>query len=173
MFDGDVSLPENGTEGTEVSARAPEPPVEAVTGEPVGSVRAGWRAVAPGPGAPELADEQIPIPLEPPRITELRHAKGGPYLLAPDSAEPVPPEMWNGLDDLVVYEQAQQIEQRLADPHARHLPARLMCARERGALKSGGPAARRLLDTLDRGLEATTRELDAAIEAQLRDQGLQ
>jgi hypothetical protein len=113
------------------------------------------------------------MPLEPPHVTELRNAEGGPYYLAPDSAEPVPPEIWDGLDDEVVVEQVIETQNHQGDLSATDKQPMFLLPKDRTYLKAGGPAAKKLLETLDRGLEATTPELDEAIEAKLRKAGLQ
>jgi hypothetical protein len=133
------------------------------------ATRARWVAVAPKPGDPELHDEEIPFPLEPPHITALRQAKGGPYYLAPDSTEPVPPEIWDGIDANSVIKQAERSQKHNEDAGS-NAPLR---RDDRDRLKQGNQAAQLLLTTLDRGLEATTPELDEAVKEKLRKQGLE
>jgi hypothetical protein len=114
----------------------------------------GWLDVAPVAGAPELPDEQVPILDEPPIVTEARHLPGGPYLLAPDSAEQMPTDFLavQGDEGIAnVIEQARTAEGQVVVPDD-----------QRAYLEAGGQAAKQLLETLSRGLEATTPTLEAA-----------
>jgi hypothetical protein len=102
----------------------------------------------------ELADAQVKIP-ESPHVVSLRNSKGGPYYLAPDSAEPLPSGMWSELDPEKVIAEAKRMNTELTQvEHATPVPAAL-----RQHLEHGGPAAQKLLETLDRGLEASSTEL--------------
>jgi hypothetical protein len=80
--------------------------------------------------------------------------------------------MWSGLDDEMVIEQAREMldyESQLSTD-TEHVTQ--LSREDQAFLASGGPAATKLLETLKRGLEATTPELDDAIEEKLRKAGL-
>ncbi|HET9162790.1 MAG TPA: hypothetical protein VFN89_05000 [Solirubrobacterales bacterium] len=101
----------------------------------------------------ELADEAVPIP-DSPHVAHLRNSKGGPYYLAPDSAEPLPSGMWAELDPKAVEEEAERLNAEFEREHhsIAELPSEF---RER--LKAGGPAARSFLGALDPGALAPKR----------------
>jgi len=124
----------------------------------------GWLNVAPVAGGPELPDEQVPILDEPPIITEARRLPGGPYLVAPDSAEQMPTDFLavegdDGVNHVI--KQAKATVTQVTVPDA-----------QREYLEGGGQAARLLLQTLQRGLEAATPELEAASLDRLTKAGL-
>lgn len=92
----------------------------------------------------ELADDAVPIP-DSPHVARLLSSQGGPYYLAPDSAEPLPEGMWADLDPDAVEAEAQRINGR---PELERTTTRLP-EDLRQRLATGGPAALMLLQTLD------------------------
>lgn len=104
-----------------------------------------WPGPLVQPEQRDLADEAVPIP-ESPHVAQLRSSKGGPYYLAPDSAEPLPEGMWADLDPKTAEAELQRINERYKD---RRLTTRLP-QDMRVHLEQAGPAARRLLATLER-----------------------
>lgn len=123
-----------------------------------------WLDVKPVAGGPELPDEEVPILDEPPVVTEARTLPGGPYLLAPDSAEQMP-------TDFLAVNGEEGIESVIEQAQSAHRGARVP-DEQRRYLEAGGQAARQLLETLDRGLEAATPELEAASIERLAKAGL-
>lgn len=93
----------------------------------------------------ELADSAVPIP-DSPHVARLLNSQGGPYYLAPDSAEPLPEGMWADLDPDAVEAEAKRINDR---PERERTTTRLP-EDLRQRLAAGGPAAQMLLRTLDR-----------------------
>jgi hypothetical protein len=85
----------------------------------------------------------------------------------------VPPEIWDGIDADSVIRQVEHNKKQAHDAGFEAGGGALLQRADRQRLSEGSAAARLLLATLDRGLEATTPELDDAVEARLRDQGLQ
>lgn len=81
-----------------------------------------------------------------PHVLRLQNSRGGPYYLAPDSAEPLPEGMWAELDPDAVTTEANRINKR---PQRERITTALP-PEVRGRLSSGGPAAQRLLKQLDR-----------------------
>src|ERR1700742_3857642 len=55
-------------------------------------------------------DEDVPS-FEAPHIIELNKSKDGPYLLAPDSAEPLPSGLWANLDPDKVIREAERLNE--------------------------------------------------------------
>jgi hypothetical protein len=93
----------------------------------------------------DLPAEDIPLP-ESPHIVRLEQSRGGPYYVAPDSAEPLPSGMWSELDPDEVEGAVSCLQEIVGDNNSivGPLPDHL-----REELQSGGPAARRLLEALD------------------------
>jgi hypothetical protein len=121
-------------------------------------------------GSGELSDEAVPIPPEPAFISELRDSERGTLYVMPDSAEPVPPEILAGLDGAKVTREARDNPARI---RVSKEGGRVILAKaERDHLKSGGDDARLLLETLERGLDATTTKLETAADDRLRQDGL-
>jgi hypothetical protein len=121
-----------------------------------------WLDIAPVAGGSELADEEVPLLDEPPVVTEARSLPGGPYLLAPDSAEQMPTDFLavegeSGVDDVI----------QLAQSRAQAGSTSVVSDSLRAYLESGGEASRLLLETLNRGLEAATPKLEAASRGRL------
>ena len=107
----------------------------------------------------ELADDAVPIP-DSPHVARLVSSKGGPYYLTPDSAEPLPEGMWAELDPDQVVAEANRINARPeGERTTTQLPEDL---RER--LAAGGPAAHKLLQTLDRRDSLDPAETSGASE---------
>ena len=130
----------------------------------------GWLLATPEPGQPELADEEIPISPELPFVAEVRRTATAIAYILPDSAEPVPPDIFAGIDaDKVVSETARS-NKKLADIKLNGVM--VLLPNELKHLEDGGDAAKKLLATLKRGLEATTPQLRAAADARLCDSGL-
>jgi hypothetical protein len=136
-----------------------------MTEQPLESVSPGAAAVDAGITAKEAepADREVPIPRSP-HLERLKSSKGGPYYLAPDSAEPLPPGMWSGLDPAAVENEMRALNERGSQGDAEALSG--LPSEQRDFLEAGGPAALKLLETLSRGLEATSRELLVALEEQ-------
>lgn len=109
------------------------------------------RAVEAWPGSleqaeqRELADDAVSIP-DSPHVARLLSSHGGPYYLAPDSAEPLPEGMWADLDPKAVQAEAERIN---GLPELERTTSKLP-EDLRQRLAAGGPAARMLLQTLDR-----------------------
>jgi hypothetical protein len=136
-----------------------------------------WLDVAPVLDGEELPDEEIPILDEPPIVTEARGLPGGPYLLAPDSAEQMPTDFLavggdTGVANVIkeakkARKDESQLEARMTSEGGVVIPQE-----QYKFLEEGGQAAQQLLTTLKRGLEATTPELEAASIARLIKAGL-
>ncbi len=124
----------------------------------------GWLDIAPVAGGPELPDEQVPILDEPPIITEARRLPGGPYLVAPDSAEQMPTDFLaiegdDGIKNVVKLAEATALRVTVPDEQRKYL-------------EEGGQASKLLLETLQRGLEAATPKLEAVSIDRLTKAGL-
>jgi hypothetical protein len=117
----------------------------------------------PGGEELELTDAAVPIP-DAPHLVTLKSSRGGPYYLAPDSAEPLPTGMWAELDPEAVMEEADRINKRFDSEDALPLD---VPSNVRKWLEDGGPASMKLLETLDRGLEAASTELLDALDADI------
>jgi hypothetical protein len=57
----------------------------------------------------EFKDEDVPT-FEAFHVRRLRDSPGGPYYLAPDSAEPLPSGMWKDLDPETVEKESERID---------------------------------------------------------------
>ena len=99
-------------------------------------------------GHPEDAggfwDEQFPS-VEPPYVTLLERSKGGPYYLAPDSAEPLPSGMWSNLDPQAVEQEAQRMTRLLGGEWRMGIVEPSL----RESLLSDGSAGRRIVEALE------------------------
>jgi hypothetical protein len=121
-------------------------------------------------GEPELDDIDAPILDEPPFVTMVRNMEGGPYHIAPDSGEQVPTDFYAKVSKRALRRAAEFAKDRPGEvtPEGKAV----IPAEERKFLEKTGPAGQKLLETLERGLEATTPELEEAVENRLRDAGL-
>jgi hypothetical protein len=126
-----------------------------------------WLDIAPIAGGSEFSDEQVPLLDEPPLVTEARRLSGGPYLLAPDSAEQMPTDFLAVDGDAGVKEVIELAQSKLESASTSTVSDKL-----RIYLESGGEASKLLLNTLGRGLEAATPELEAASRERLAKAGL-
>lgn len=97
-----------------------------------------------------IADEDVPT-VESPHVVSLRNSRGGPYYLAPDSAEPLPSGIWADLDPKAVSRESTRIGELLEngkfqlgdlDPDLRDF------------LLSDGPVGRKMIEILGGELEA-------------------
>ena len=129
--------------------------------------RSSWLNLAPEPGKPELDDSAIPVPEESPFVTHMRDAPGGPYIVAPDSTDWVPPEaLAVPLADLKkVEERVLETSDALKEesPEGQVLVPRVQREFLR---KTNDPAAIKLLEVLERGVEAVAEDPARAAEAQ-------
>ncbi len=84
---------------------------------------------------------------ESPHEAMLHNSRGGPYYLAPDSADPPPSGMWAMLDTTAVEAEVARVNADLdAGMYSMNKPPSAL----RKRLESGGPAARNLLASLER-----------------------
>lgn len=134
------------------------------------SGHARWLEAMPVAGE-ELEDEAVPIPPEPPFITDLRNTEPGKLYVMPDSAEPVPPDILSRLDAQSVIDETRRGNQR-HETDGTPGASLTLPTEARLFLEAGGAAAQKLRETLDRGLEATTPALEAAADSRLREAGL-
>jgi hypothetical protein len=118
-----------------------------------------------------LDDEDVPILDEPPFVTQVRSMEGGPYLIAPDSGEQVPTDFFQGSTKESM-EQALEVASQRPD-HVTADGKRILIPETTRLLESGGPAAKKLLETLRRGIDATTPKFEAAVHKRMRDAGIE
>jgi hypothetical protein len=125
--------------------------------------RSGWLRRPPGPEG-ELDDAQIEVPIESPFVAQMRDAPGGPYVVAPDSADWVPPDTLAVADAKKVEEHSLRRGEERASSSTSEVPEL-----QRAFLEGlEDPAADRLLEVLERGVEATTAPLDEAVARRSR-----
>jgi hypothetical protein len=127
------------------------------------------RETAPD-GSP-LDELQVRIPLEAGWITELRALDGGPYYVTADSGEQIPPNFYAGIDPKAIAEAAKAAK---AAPPENVTPdgKTVLPPEQESHLKNSGPAGRKLLERLERGLEASTPKLREAMQERRRKEGL-
>jgi len=155
-------------------SRAPNesaPPLDEMGEDAYDILNSDWLNAVPDEGMHELEDYQVNVPTESPFVTAMRKAKGGPYIIAPDSADWVPPDLLATSDTKKVEEttrrknkelDAERVpEGQVAVPHAQQSYLKKLADR-------GNEPAARLLDVLGRGLEASSHELDRAVDERRR-----
>ncbi len=123
------------------------------------------------PDGSPLDDVDIRMPLEPAWMTELRTLEGGPYYVTPDSGEEVPPDFYADVDPAGVRRDAEAATQKppeVVTPDGKTV----LPDDQRALLEHSGPAGRKLLEELERGLEAGTPEFREAIQERRRRAGL-
>ena len=89
------------------------------------------------------------------QIERLRSGGDGPYYIAPDSVEPLPSGMWSSLDPAAVQREADRFPRSdwPTTPEDSTVFTRNAVPRpQREFLQGRGPAAKRLLEDLERGL---------------------
>jgi len=111
----------------------------------------------------ELEDRDIPVPAESPYVTRMRDAPGGPYILAPDSTDWVPPDaLAVPLADLKkVEEKVIESSNALQDesPQEQVLVPR---AQRDYLRETKDPAAEKLLEVLEHGVQGAAESAGAA-----------
>jgi hypothetical protein len=122
------------------------------------------------PDGMPLDDTDVRILDESPVITEARVLAGGPYYITADSGEQVPTDFYADIDDDAL---TQAVETANQDPPEAFTPdgKATIPSEQRELLEQGGPAAQKLLEAIDRGLETTTPELNEAVDERLRRAG--
>jgi hypothetical protein len=128
-----------------------------------------WLDITRDDGTP-LDDEEIPILDEPPFVTQVRMMTGGPYYILPDSGEQIPSDFFAHIDLDTVKEALENANKRHeeVDPDGKAV----LPEDHRSYLEKGGPAAKKLLATLQRGIDATTPDFEKAVEKRMSDTGL-
>ncbi len=131
-----------------------------------------WLKAGPKDGH-EREDYQVDVPTESPFVTAMRKAGGGPYILAPDSADWVPPDVLAASNTKKVEETTRRKNKELDHERVPEGQVTLPRAQENYlqalAEKGEGDApAGRLLDVLSRGLESSSPELNNAVEERKR-----
>lgn len=126
--------------------------------------------LAPQAGA-EWGDADVPIIDERPLFTQARELEGGPYSVMPDGAEQVPTNFYSGIDSSALVRAVKL---------ANEMPPQVVTSEgtapipgdQRSLLKSGSEAGKLLLDTIDRGANASSNELERAVMLRMRGAGL-
>lgn len=129
-----------------------------------------WLHETASDGSP-LDDFDIRMPLEPGWMTELRVMDGGPYYVTADSGEQIPPDFYADVDANAVVRSAETANQQppeMITPEGNVV----IPSEQRKLLEGSGPAGRKLLEKLARGLEASTPEFREAIQKRRRKAGL-
>jgi hypothetical protein len=116
-------------------------------------------------GAPEPRDGDVKVPIEPPYVTKLRDAPEGlrPFIVAPGSADWAPPDLLAVRDTSVVETNTERRNAMLEQDNGEQGQVRLPAAQRRYLDEAAHDAAKKLLQVLDRGMEASSRELDEAV----------
>jgi hypothetical protein len=102
-------------------------------------------------------DEDVPS-FEAPHVRELNASKGGPYYLAPDSAEPLPSGMWANLDPDVVQSEAERLNKIWGEGG---LQLDVVDDELRAFLLKGGALGRRVIEVLE-GRSSQSGHVDQA-----------
>jgi hypothetical protein len=102
-------------------------------------------------------DEDVPS-FEAPHVRELNASKGGPYYLAPDSAEPLPSGMWANLDPDAVQSEAERLNELWGEGG---LQLDVVDEDLRAFLLNGGPLGRRVIEVLE-GRSSQSGQADQA-----------
>jgi hypothetical protein len=122
-------------------------------------------------GGHEREDFQVEVPTESPFVTAMREARGGPFTLAPDSADWVPPDVLATTNTKKVEETTRRKNKQL---NAERVPEGQVKLPDRQAAylrklaDNGDEAAWRLLGVLGRGLESSSPELEKAVQERRR-----
>jgi len=114
--------------------------------------RSRWLNMVPDPGMPELEDNEIPVPTESPFVTLMRDSPDGPHIIAPDSTDWVPPDIFATSDPTKA---GDNLERRYTELEAEDLPLDSLAvpsAQREFLLSSGDPAAIKLLEVIEHGV---------------------
>ena len=129
-----------------------------------------WLKAGPKDGH-EREDYQVEVPTESPFVTAMRKARGGPYILAPDSADWVPPNVLATSNTKKVEETTRRKNKELDDERIPEGQVTLPRAQDTYlttlADNDDAPAGR-LLNVLSRGLESASPELNKAVQERKR-----
>ncbi|MFI5271057.1 MAG: hypothetical protein ACHQT9_03375 [Candidatus Saccharimonadales bacterium] len=114
--------------------------------------RSVWLNMEPEPGAPELADREIPVPTESPFVALMRDSPDGPHIIAPDSTDWVPPDIFATSDPTRA---GDTLERRYAELETEGLsPDSLAVPKTQREflLSTGDPASIKLLEVIEHGI---------------------
>lgn len=143
--------------------------------DPFGGIpRPRWIDIAdqgPDLGEEEWGDEKVPILDEPPFLTQIRNMDGGPYYVTADSGVQVPTDFFANIDEGAV-RRAVEVANKQPPEGVTPDGKATIPPEQRTLLERGGPAGKALLAAIDRGLDASTPELEEASQERLRKAGL-
>ena len=141
----------------------------AASGEAEQFPRARWLEIADVPLADgkELGDADVPVVDERAVFTQARDMEGGPYSVMPDGGEQVPTDFYAGIDLAAVGRAVTVANSQPAEVITPEGKAAIP-EDQRALLEQGSDAAKILLKTIDRGPNATSKELERAVHSRMR-----